>query len=105
MLHAILFLGALGIVEAVEGAHEVAGNAADALELDACTDKFFLGTGHDNGGFGIHQHGQELLICIACTKSPAFSNFEHAQKASHLESRSRLSALPKECRKVRKSDE
>ena len=32
MLHAVAFFGALGIVEAVEGAHEVTGDAADALE-------------------------------------------------------------------------
>ena len=32
VLYAIVFLGALGVVEAVERAHQIAGDAADALE-------------------------------------------------------------------------
>jgi hypothetical protein len=32
MLHPVMLFGALGVVEAVKGADEVAGNAADALE-------------------------------------------------------------------------
>ena len=50
VLHALLFLGALGIVETVESAHEVAGNPTDTLKLDACTNELFLGTGHNDGG-------------------------------------------------------
>ena len=33
MLDAVMLLGALGVVEAVERAHQVAGDAADAVEL------------------------------------------------------------------------
>ena len=33
MLDAVVLLGALGVVEAVERTHEIAGDAADAVEL------------------------------------------------------------------------
>ena len=42
MLYAVVFFRALCVVEAVEGADEVAGYAADALELDAFADEFAL---------------------------------------------------------------
>ena len=32
VLHAVALLGALSVVEAIQGAHQVAGDAADALE-------------------------------------------------------------------------
>ena len=35
MLHAVALLGGLGIVPAVHGAHQIAGDAADALKTDA----------------------------------------------------------------------
>ncbi len=35
MLHPIRFLAPLGIVEAIQSADQVAGDPADALELDA----------------------------------------------------------------------
>ena len=37
MLYAVLFLRPLGIVEPIQGPHEVACNPADTLELDAFT--------------------------------------------------------------------
>ena len=33
MLHAVMFLSALGVVEAVERAHQIARDAADALKV------------------------------------------------------------------------
>ena len=38
MLHAIRNLGALGVVEALHCAHQVAGNPANALKPDAIAD-------------------------------------------------------------------
>ena len=38
MLYSFAFLGALGIVEAVQCAHQIAGDAADALKKDALTE-------------------------------------------------------------------
>ena len=35
VLHAVVLLGALGVVEAVQRAHEVTGDAADALKAHA----------------------------------------------------------------------
>ena len=36
MLDAVVLLGALGVVEAVERTHQVTGDAADAVELHRC---------------------------------------------------------------------
>ncbi len=44
MLHAVAFLGALGVVEAIQRANQAAGDAADALEA-AVAIVFLLGGG------------------------------------------------------------
>ena len=49
MLHAVVLLGALGVVEAVERTHEVPGDAADTLELDIGTDENLVGGGSHIG--------------------------------------------------------
>ena len=38
MLHAVMLFGTLAVVETVEGANQIPGDAADALEADALTD-------------------------------------------------------------------
>ena len=43
MLYAVAFFRGLRIIEAVEGADEVAGDAADTLELDIGTDENLIG--------------------------------------------------------------
>ena len=49
MLYAVAFFGGLAVVEAVERAHEVPGNAADTLELDIGTDENLVGGGSHIG--------------------------------------------------------
>ena len=43
MLDAILFLSALSIVPAVDRPYQIAGDAANALEIDRCPIKHFAG--------------------------------------------------------------
>ena len=66
MLHAIRFLGALRVVETVQGADKVTRNTADALELHSFANHpgraLFSGL-----QTGFHKHGNCLLInCCGC---------------------------------------
>ena len=46
MLHAVAFLGTLAIVETVQGAHQIARDAADALKGVAVFAASALGAGY-----------------------------------------------------------
>ena len=49
VLHTVAFFGGLAVVEAVEGAYKVTGDAADTLELDIGTDENLVGGGSHIG--------------------------------------------------------
>ena len=46
MFEAVTFFGPFGIVEPIERAHQVAGDAADAFKADALADHFVVSFSH-----------------------------------------------------------
>ena len=58
MLHAVMFFGALAVIETVQGTNQVTRDAADALKTNAFADHF---DAVDFGNFKLLCHDDDFL--------------------------------------------